>query len=722
MRSLFNKNCVKHKKGFTLFEILTVLIIFIVLVSVAAPIYNKAVNRGRVSDGLKVLKMLENAQEKYFIHHGHYAARLTDLNVPIKELRGQDPDSSFTDIITTHFTYNKIPLQHCIYATPNKAKQNYTLVKNYKTKAKVRCVGDGCDAISGLVKKADEISTLCPAAPEGCTLTEEYCRKHKNSYLDPVKCECVPQAVTPSVPSGNDCSKEGSVRFVNSGERCSGNRGESTPSGTPSLYITCGIRFDEQTCKNGYWVNTGNYDCRQKTCGEGSGQVLNLETCECDTYKNCDPITKPSCSYGITVCDPCPESPSIPNIIQQALMEIGGGNEKGEHPSNPSLSTECFHCGYKNSATTATCNHTTGSWYCAGDENVGCTQINGSIPLYNGSCDGNGTAGNACGGYKLTNVRCWQEITGGIPELSPQYSTSCSLKTGNACFSGETRACTLQSGGTGVQKCKNCQWDECTLQQCPVTPNPTGSNKRACNNGNPQLYCGTQIAVAKCDASTNYRWVWDFDGQPCTNVHTADRKNCPRDSFCAEQIYITSCTLQYNYQLQQEQYDWDKNSGSWSSCRNKPNVGCSLLDSLPSGVHCSSGCSKITCPNGSNWIDDHRACVKSETVNHKGFFYNPSNSSTSNLSSYKNCGTDNYTLHNCNSPTCNYGTVPIYAITNKTPDAYCLSNGASLNNIIVRQLDIHPGRCTGGGQYQANQSLQGRFFKCVSVNGTPYNN
>lgn len=600
MRSLFNKYCVKHKKGFTLFEILTVLIVLIVVISVAAPVYNKAVKRGRVSDGLKVLKMLENAQEKYFIRHGHYAARLTDLNVPIKELRGQDPGSPFTDIITTHFTYNKIPLQHCIYATPNKAKQNYTLVKNYKTKAKVHCLGDGCDAISGFVKKADEVSALCPAAPEGCTLTEEDCRKHKNSYLDPVKCECVSQPVTPPAPSGSDCSKEGSVRFINSGERCSGNR-DSTSPGTPSVYVPCGIRFDEQTCQNGYWVNTGNYDCRQKTCGEGSGQVLNLETCECDTYKNCDPMTKPSCSHGITVCDPCPESPSIPNIVQQALMGTGGGNEKGEQPSDPSLSTECFHCGYKNSATTATCNHATGRWYCAGDENVECTQINGNIPLYNGSCDGNGTAGNACGGYKLTNVRCWQEITGSIPELVPQYSGSCSLKKGNECFSGQTRQCTMPDGKPGIQKCNGCKWTECKHNYCAPEP--------------------------------------DLTPVACSNL-------------CLTRQPIYTCSYQ-EYGAQGAGYYWQQNG--WTECQLGAGNNCSTEgQSFGGGVYCMN-CKKSRCPSQGAVVYNRKLkkCYKEITHDNSWYFFTysgpaPANSnSMQNANYFKYCGNNEPYLVNC---------------------------------------------------------------------------
>ncbi len=563
MNSIFRKYRAKRKKGFTLLEVLVVVVILGVLATIAVPTYNKIVRRSRVADGLNVLDMLAGAQDKYFIQHGIYAAKLTDLNIPMKDYRSENPQAQFANIITKNFTYDKIPEKNCIYATSNTGT-NYTLVKNYKSNAKVRCVGEGCKDLTGYVDETSDIGSLCPAVASGePPCEEEECPE--GEHFDSDACKCFPDAPQPSVPPANtgcpDGGQDGDTRPYNTGEACgvkgcylwttqvckdnewiiiknikpeckdaqgnacqenqggnfctdgdtqyvqteesctSSSLGRTGGLGNAGGDIKCGIKYVLQECVEKQWVNTEKYDCRQKECQEGVNLVLNPETCECESYKECNPAEIPVCSNGVTICDPCPESPSTPNIIQQALAGVSGnsndkgGNDRGAQ-TNPEVSTECFHCGYRNGSTTPECNHSTGRWYCAGDENTDCTNISGGVFAYDpdrGNCDGSGTEGNACGGYELTNIRCFQEITGGIPELSAQYSGSCSLKTGNACFSGETRECTLQGGGSGVQQCKDCQWDE----ECNSTSNCDPGNKP---QGNA---CGTY----ECN-ETSHAWEW----------------------------------------------------------------------------------------------------------------------------------------------------------------------------------------------------------------------
>lgn len=53
------------KKGFTLLELLVVVMIIGILSSIALPQYKKAVEKARVTEGLVVLKALADAQERY---------------------------------------------------------------------------------------------------------------------------------------------------------------------------------------------------------------------------------------------------------------------------------------------------------------------------------------------------------------------------------------------------------------------------------------------------------------------------------------------------------------------------------------------------------------------------------------------------------------------------------------------------------------------------------
>ena len=63
----------KNKKGFTLLELLVVVMIVGILAAVALPKYQKAIERARVTKALVWLKALAEAQEAHYITNGSYA-------------------------------------------------------------------------------------------------------------------------------------------------------------------------------------------------------------------------------------------------------------------------------------------------------------------------------------------------------------------------------------------------------------------------------------------------------------------------------------------------------------------------------------------------------------------------------------------------------------------------------------------------------------------------
>ena len=70
--------------GFTLIEILVVIIIVGVLASMALPRYNFSVEKTRCAEGIQILEALKNAQILYeYEHTGDYAGNLDDLDVTI---------------------------------------------------------------------------------------------------------------------------------------------------------------------------------------------------------------------------------------------------------------------------------------------------------------------------------------------------------------------------------------------------------------------------------------------------------------------------------------------------------------------------------------------------------------------------------------------------------------------------------------------------------------
>ena len=68
-------------KGFTLIEVLVVILIVGILAAVALPQYEKAVLKSRVTQGLVALNALEKAQTEYELANGTYAQDLEGLSI-----------------------------------------------------------------------------------------------------------------------------------------------------------------------------------------------------------------------------------------------------------------------------------------------------------------------------------------------------------------------------------------------------------------------------------------------------------------------------------------------------------------------------------------------------------------------------------------------------------------------------------------------------------------
>ncbi len=77
-----------NKKGFTLLELLVVVLIIGILAGIALPQYKKALLKSRATEAINTLKAIQDAQQRYFLSNGayvHHTTDLTPLDIEIKE-------------------------------------------------------------------------------------------------------------------------------------------------------------------------------------------------------------------------------------------------------------------------------------------------------------------------------------------------------------------------------------------------------------------------------------------------------------------------------------------------------------------------------------------------------------------------------------------------------------------------------------------------------------
>lgn len=73
----------KFNKGFTLFEMLVVVLIIGILAGIALPQYRHAVLKSKYTTLMDITKAVKEAQERYFLAHGVYAEHFSDLDVEV---------------------------------------------------------------------------------------------------------------------------------------------------------------------------------------------------------------------------------------------------------------------------------------------------------------------------------------------------------------------------------------------------------------------------------------------------------------------------------------------------------------------------------------------------------------------------------------------------------------------------------------------------------------
>ena len=134
----------KGRAGFTLVELIIVVIIIGILAAIAVPQYSKTMERSRIAEASAVLGALRGAQLRYKLENTNYATDYTrlDIDLPNYDSSAGSPNGKF-------FTYNVANAAEGITATTiataqRKSSEYGQYILNINDQGRLYCAGSDC--------------------------------------------------------------------------------------------------------------------------------------------------------------------------------------------------------------------------------------------------------------------------------------------------------------------------------------------------------------------------------------------------------------------------------------------------------------------------------------------------------------------------------------------------------------------------------------------------